>query len=414
MSDCKKNNVIPDLLVKRLNSLRIVKDEKVSFSAFGLQEIVPILATKLSFNNTIPEESKAPIVRETIFAAAKNTITVESLLENFKNSEKKYLSQKPQRFYLLTTISFNNSITIPKFIINKSHIIFKSQFKDIEQEERSQFISLLEEWLFREFPKSHLAVRVSTSGKNHFEAVNKALDNLDLLRAIFNFALRVNYSISLAITGLNKPINKIILGPLHTLHNLNGSSFDKRYWYDAYYNEKATVFNAGDKIPNLLKFTESFRKKLNKLPYKEILTAALLRYVRALDFSDYEIAFVKLWGVLELLTGTSRESNELTVKRASFLLSESEYHRYALDHLRIVRNENIHRGKNIQEQEACTYQLKRYVQELLIYHILNVNQFDKFEHSIEFLDYPAEIEKLKFKRNNLDKAITFRAQIESV
>jgi hypothetical protein len=110
-----------------------------------------------------------------------------------------------------------------------------------------------------------------------------------------------------------------------------------------------------------------------------------------LDSFEWETSFLRLWGVLETLTGTQPyESHDLTVKRAAFLYAdpERELHMQVLNHLRHYRNRSVHRGEGSETIEAYMYQLKRYVEVLLFFHLTSDYRFESLAKAAEFLDLP--------------------------
>jgi hypothetical protein len=153
------------------------------------------------------------------------------------------------------------------------------------------------------------------------------------------------------------------------------------------------------------------RASLARSAYRESLEDALRRYTRALDLFQWEVAFLGLWGLLETLTGTKpHDSHDLTMRRASFLYPdpEREVHFQTLTHLRHYRNRSVHGGESSATIEAYLYQLKRYVEQLLLFHLTNSYGFGSVEQAGEFLGLPpgpADLRRLaKDRRRESDEA----------
>ena len=68
--------------------------------------------------------------------------------------------------------------------------------------------------------------------------------------------------------------------------------------------------------------------------YNGRLIDALLRYVRALDGWDQELALTKVWAALESLVGVENARYDALVRRCSFLLENLDYHKQLLEHFR--------------------------------------------------------------------------------
>src|SRR5215211_2320733 len=82
--------------------------------------------------------------------------------------------------------------------------------------------------------RPYTVVRVSLCVKPEIEAVDSALDGLNLLWAIWNFNL--NYPQAWCSSdGKRSPVNKKVLGPVHSQHEPNGKSAVDYNWYEPDY-----------------------------------------------------------------------------------------------------------------------------------------------------------------------------------
>ena len=142
--------------------------------------------------------------------------------------------------------------------------------------------------------------------------------------------------------------------------------------------------------------------------YTTRLEDALRRYTRALDSFDWDASFLRLWGLLETLTGTQpHESHDLTVKRATFLYEdpEREFHVQVLNHLRHYRNRSVHGGESSETIEAYLYQLKRYVEDLLLFHLAPPSycRFKSIAQAAAFLNLPPDPADLRRRVGELHR-----------
>lgn len=111
------------------------------------------------------------------------------------------------------------------------------------------------------------------------------------------------------------------------------------------------------------------------------------------------------YGALELLTATKNASYAVTIRRAAFMFEERDYSFQFLSYLREYRNNSVHAGSESDEIEALLYQLKRYVEALLAFHVTNKFNCASMEDASKFMDLPSskrlldeEIKKLKFAK----------------
>ena len=258
-----------------------------------------------------------------------------------------------------------------------------------------------------EIPKNYKNVIVTLSAKSHAEAANRALDSIDLLRGIWNFYENRGHGIRIS-SGKRKPVNKFILGALHTLHEPNGNLATNTWWFDPEYVYQIDPYNPSRDLERIYKFQKTGRKLLRKSRYSQDIVSAILRYTRALDLTNWEDAFLRLWGVLEHLTGTGPDdSHKVTTRRAAFIFGGEEYSRQVLIHLRDYRNRAVHAGSENHEIEAYMYQLKRFVESLLEFHLGSKFGFKNLKEVSTVLDLPCSREELCQKHNALKYAQKF-------
>lgn len=79
-------------------------------------------------------------------------------------------------------------------------------------------------------PSFYEPVSVLVSARTTNEAGALALDQLDLVRGIWNFRKNRGTWIRKS-SGTRSPVNSIILGPIHTLHTPSGALATESWWY---------------------------------------------------------------------------------------------------------------------------------------------------------------------------------------
>ena len=114
-------------------------------------------------------------------------------------------------------------------------------------------------------PKNYRWVRVGLHKKGSSAAVNKALDTLNFLIGLWNLILNHNQTIRTTYSGPRKPVNSIVLGPLHTIHKPSGEIGRNFRWYEPNYCGAISIFNLRRDITGLLKHTKIFQSKIKKI-----------------------------------------------------------------------------------------------------------------------------------------------------
>src|SRR5258706_1602005 len=224
----------PIQVINKIESARkIGSDGKVQFAGWGFQEYVTVIFSMLDFPEDIPEVDARGLVSKAMFnSGAKGEITTKSLISEVNKLEQKYESAPIEKYILATSISINTSSKLKRITFDNTSIVFESSLPAKFQQEINKLSKDTEEALFASLPTNYLSVKVHTSAKSIGHAANQALDTLDFTRGIWNWVLNMQHSIRMSIGGKPKPVNNIILGPLHTLHKPNGELAVKDLWWD--------------------------------------------------------------------------------------------------------------------------------------------------------------------------------------
>jgi len=203
-----------------------------------------------------------------------------------------------------------------------------------------------------------------------------------------------------------QPINTIRLGTYHTIHEDNGKIPIKTMWYEPNF-VKAKLL----KIKKIKQYAKIYRvalEQLKKSNYCNEIEDALVRYVRAFDEKDLNLALVRLWSAFELLVAPGINNYDLITERCSFLFTENAYHKQILEHLREYRNSNIHACDGNENITTNCYQLQFYFKKLIFFHLNKGGDFLNIEEANNFLSLPKGVERLKKEKKLIEKAIKYR------
>lgn len=398
----KKNKKLnPTIILDKINSIRKVNtDGSISYEAFSSIDAETALFTMLEFNINIPD-----IVKNRIFNTAKRNIkhsalTKENFLYELNQELKKYLATKEKEFFLLTSISLAKPYPFKKIEFNHCSIRILDNYPR-KYSSRNNFDK---RWHLQDnhTPNEYAKVIIKVKAKSAYEASEKALDTLDILRS--KLCLILNPGLSITFGNNTKPINIILLGGLHTLHEIDGKLAVDNFWYEPNYMKVKPFV-----IKNIKDKRKSFKWLLQKLTnhhFKKELEYALLQYVRSFDEKDYHNVIIKGWTAIEKLVAKNTNNYDLIPKRISFLFEEVQYHKQILEHLREYRNINVHTGEKHYDISTHCYQLQRYFFQLIIFYLNN--NFKTLDKANSFLDLSTDLDTLKEKKSFIEKAINFR------
>ena len=209
------------------------------------------------------------------------------------------------------------------------------------------------------------------------------------LRGIWNLKLN-SQTVARFSSGPPRPVNEILAGAIHTVHRPDGSLVDPQtYWYEPTVRRYLPAVDLTKKWDSITSEERVVRHRIRRSNYGANLASALSRYARALDGSDYESSFLKLWGLLEFLTHTESARYEDTIKRCLFATRDRELERQVLEHLRDRRNHSVHAAPSRESfGDDLLYQLKGYVEWLLKFHLFSRPSFRSLADAAEFLSLP--------------------------
>jgi len=410
MSISWNKNYSPDDLITKIEASRSIDSKgKVKYSGFEFNEYEALLVSMLDFPENISEVDSRHITIKALFSVGKKgEITSRKLLNEINKLASKFLNKPITRFALSTSMSINNNLHLPRVWINRSLIIFDGLKKPEFDNASKELLNYAKGMLFSDLPNDYHSLRVHVSARSFFEAADIAIDNLDFLRGIWNYYFNVR-KYSRSSVGKPKPINDLILGPIHTLHYPNGNlAADSRWWFEPSYLGQIEVKDISRETKSLKKFFMKVQSLLSRIPYNELLKSAFIRYSRALDERNWYYAYLKLWSLLELLTDTINDRYDVTIRRGSYIFDDREYYREVLNHLREYRNRSVHIDAENSEIELFMYQLKRIIESLIEFHLGFSGKFKSIAEVSSFLRLPNDKNSLEDKVRLLDYALKYR------
>ena len=238
--------------------------------------------------------------------------------------------------------------------------------------------------------------------------MNKALDALNLLRGLWTFREKLGRVTMHLGLHPQEPVGIVHLGPIHTVHQPDGSPAIDNYWYEPDYIGDRPLFEPKKGWGELEKFRSWALGQMEKLNYKQELQELLVQFANAMDQTDPNTALLQLWCILERITDTIGGRYDDTINRALWPYKDRALIKEQLDHLRVRRNQYVHAAKESSEMEQTVYVAKSFVEEHLRRLISNDLVVESIREYGKFLSLPTNIETLKKRREHLDLAIQIR------
>jgi hypothetical protein len=398
----ENKNLNPDVILAKIDSIKTVsEDKKVSYSGFDYQYAMTALVNMVDFPSHCDGFNHENIVSRAVSKIAKDsTLGKSKVMEAINNIVKAESATREHKYHMLTSLSLAEPYPFKRISLEGS--LIRILDGDYPKKYSGRLEAISKHSNIANTPENYANVIVSLKNKSVKGAATKSLRVLDIVRSLW--CLFGNSSME--IFGEQwKPINKIRLGSAHTIHKDNGNIASDSFWYEPNFSaekifkpKKAEIFSKN--------FTWALRK-LSEIPYSTVLKDSLLRYVRALDERDQNVALIRLWGALEVLTAPSEANYDLVTRRCAFLFAEHNYHKQILEHLRDYRNSNVHSGDQSEQAKSNCYQLQFYYHHLVLFHLRNRGEFSSLDEANSFLDLPSKKETLENRKRLIEKAIKF-------
>ncbi|SHH05959.1 hypothetical protein [Massilia sp. CF038] len=397
----KNKNLKPSVILERIKGMVEISEGRVSFKGSSVQEDLLTLQSMLVFPSDLSDIDKRRILWQAIAEAAAGQLNAERLMECLSSIVKNENSVREDDYLLLTSISLKRNFRAKKILSDLGGIDFIGR-------PARKFISrsaAIAESAFHPIQSTgtYENILIHVRSKSATRAATKALRVIDLQRGIWCYLANFEMQFS---SNEWRPINRIRLGQIHTLHKKDGLLATSVIWHepnfvsaDLYIPEHPGIF---------LKNAAWIRRQINTSQYRDILESALLRYVRALDESDQNVALIKLWGALEGLASPHEQNADAIVRRCSFLYETPHYYSQVLEHLREYRNKSVHAGDQSESAMLQCYQLQEFFRSLFLYHLRCSPEGVTFIQANALLDMPTDHAQLLEKRGIIERAIKFR------
>lgn len=381
--------------------------EGVAFSGFEIDNVQAVLESCVQFHKEVAEGDRRRLVWNAIVAAAKNTrLDANAVKRGIHHAESEYLKKPREEYVLATTLSVHGLSQRFQRRVSNVNLTFSRTLP--RRFARDSTKAKIDRTLKIDYPVNFLSARARLTARTDSAALDQGLFAVDLMRSIWNFILNERI-IARHSFGMNREsVNQIRLGPIHTLHRISGELATDTFWFDSDLPIIPPTRDLGKTWPDIQRAEHRIRARLQRSPYSSDLEGLLVKYGQALDHRDYEVAFNKLWSVLEHLTCTVGSNYATLVSRTSFIAADHHYAKLILEHLRDVRNRIVHHSVSPAGVESYLHQLKPFVEGLFRFHLAFGPRLGSLGSAAEFLDSPKDPATLQRRIDLYDLALRYR------
>lgn len=389
----------PGVILARLASCCRLTDEKtLQFEGFEFFELEPLLHEIIEYERNysfdVVRRFRDHAIRECLKKGAIN-------VDNFKRELNKQISiyecSKDTGYALVSSISvvgsFPSKYRLPDVEIRiyrnlpKKYLSREIHYKRWEEANDG----------LRALPDDESVVVARVHAKHESDAVLTAIDGVDFVRGIMGLSLNPGMSMTLG-GGIKKrkPLNKVLLGGVHSLHYSSGDNVGGEFWYEADYKKYPSLIVSDESSKKLGRESKFFIGGILSAPAADskLLYSSVIRYARALDEVDRDVVIIKLWSALETLVAKGESNADSIVRRCSSIYRQHEYLEQYLECIRQYRNKSVHKGVSKEGAEIYCYQLSRIFKTVLSFYIGSLNFCESIDEVNSFLDMPKDIGSL--------------------
>lgn len=376
---------------------------RLGFDGWAFDTASAALFSAFEFDLDIGDSGRQRIIRDALFGLnPTSTITGKVLASAVARQQEAYLKLPQRRYALLTSISVKFGKHLAAIRDGEVRIQFYRERP--KRFDRKRF-EKIHSWPKEPEVKDYAYVVVAVKARTTHEAFERALRELDYHRGMWNFALtRLTISQDLSSP---QPLADVGLGKVHTIHESRGVAAGETFWYQPAFFEQRPIELRTD-WARVRTESAVIRRNRRRSKYAETLKDVFVRYARALDGVDFDSTFLKLWSLLELLTGTTNARYDQTVNRALFVFEEQPLNRALLEHLRDHRNATVHDAASTDLVYDFNWQLKQFVDELIKFHIMWAGRFASWSEAAAFLDLPSDPAALIKRIARAKEALRYR------
>lgn len=404
----KKNRRFnPAVILSRIEESRTVSpDGSVAFNGFEWADLAPVLESMLEFTDA-PHGLTMGMLVDKGLSGCLTPLTPETFLSAVNSALQSKASGPPRIFHVLTSVSIDRMSVPQSLSVGGVTIRFLKGDYPHRYKDRAAVLS-------RRFPASVptpadytklIGYVKASSPEAAFHIASQAFETA---RAIWCMASNPSAQFFFG-TPPRSPINVVRAGEFHTVHEIDGAMATQTVWYQTQY-QSTKVYRSDD--PKLrVKFCRRNLARVAKSAYSDKLVAALTRYAAAFDEPDPNVAFIRLWSAMEMLTSPGAADHQKLVNRCASMFLEGAFHTQILEHLREYRNASVHAAEYTESARTLCYHLQRYFISLMGFHIHNAGVFGTLDEANIFLDAPREIETLKRQLFLVKKAIRYRGYV---
>ncbi len=374
---------------------------KDGFSGVWFEDLINLVAAVCIDDDELSDADAFSICRDAAFNAAKSTITADTLEAEIGKGLEAFRKTRPRTYIILTSISVEHSSDLASMSVRDARLDFLPRTPKGYDRTHVPIAP----------PKRELrycTVLVRITGRSPFRSYERGMAVLNLVRGNWNLAMNANVW-SEGGQDSTAPLNVVLPGSIHTLHNDDGTRATDAYWFEPFPVDEDPIPAHDAKWKKGQGDGGKLLKAVEEANYRADIESIIVRYCRALDSRDPIRAFLQLWSVLETATGIQGPDYATMIDRLAYLYSEPERYRHVLELLREKRNQATHFGvTNEYKPRTDLVRLHSIAADCLMFLIRGGKFYRSIQEIGTFLSLPSDKDALERRIALTEEALTFK------
>lgn len=391
----------PNVILKRLAGIcSITDDDRLQWQGYEFFDLEPALHAIIDYGERLSFDVAQKIRNTAIFLWLKSgALTEEEFKKQLNKSLSLYKSKNTVAYVVVTSISVAGGMPFKRYVLPNAVV---ECHKELPKKYR-QRLDLLPDWerlsgsKVEAVPDGYSIVTVRVQARDESEAIDLSIDAVDFVRGLIGFSVNPGMHMSLGFGQYSqKPMNRVMLGGMHTLHLATGKLATNQFWFEQNYNPVAATVLSGEARKKAVRESRLYMQQIFSSSHNdaELLVSSVIRYARASDEVDRNTLIVKMWAALESLVAKGESNADAIPRRCSRLYSDHEYVAQLFESIRAYRNASVHRGLTESKVDSFCYQLQRTLKYMVSFYLNSYSFLDSIDEINQFLDIAVDVENV--------------------
>ncbi|CCD94177.1 hypothetical protein BRAO375_320010 [Bradyrhizobium sp. ORS 375] len=370
---------------------------RISWPGGEIDEYTFQVIASLSFTPNLADHEKDDAIWTTINECAKlGKFDQNTFIRKLREASEAIRSRPASKYTLLTQINVPKNSNSCKRLNSLNGAIHLQ-----DSLSRQQLGMLEEERTFAayrsEFHDDFLFARVTVKARHARSALQDGIRSLQLSLGLLNLAAR-GYGLSKRMGIPGVPLGQfLIASPAFLLDHekrkmgswLSDSDFPNRFKF--HFTAKRVD------LKELSTFTKRWIGKIERTDFSDRFSTAITLFQEALSARQVDIALIKFWTCIELLTSRpdGKEPLERAIARASSIFIPPAPTKTRLEFIANSRHALVHKGGDGEHALLCAQWASIYAGELLGFSGFNAHGLTKHSEILEHLSTPLCEDRLR-------------------